>query len=191
MGPQAKAEARPLRSHLVHLGEIHLREHKGRGETQMKMSDDERDNSRRRGTWRLGRIGRAGMEKGDGDKGADERARRREQHVAPMLRVVDDGERGEQVPDAAPRGCRQAAPAQHGVGEQHIDRVGAGGSDDDSRGDQGIDGDRGHRVRSLCLRHVELRGVPDISDCAGDLSACGLVLHCNNGRTVLYAGRGV
>ena len=31
-------------------------------------------------------------------------------------------------------------------GEQHIDRVGAGGGDDDSRGDQGIDGDRGHWV---------------------------------------------
>ena len=42
------------------------------------------------------------MEKGDSDKGADERAERRKDHVAPMVRVVDDGERGEQIPDAAP-----------------------------------------------------------------------------------------
>jgi hypothetical protein len=29
------------------------------------------------------------------------------------------------------------------------------------------------------------------AECAGDLSTCGLVLHCNNGRAVLYARSGL
>jgi hypothetical protein len=128
------------------------------------------------------------MEEGDGDIGADERAERGEYHVAPMMRVVDDGERGEQVPDAAPGGGGQAAAAHHGVGEQHIDRVGAGGGDDDSRGDQGIDLEGGHGWRSLGSRALwRCEIVPDISDCARALSACGLALHCNSDGHDLYA----
>src|SRR5262249_62148114 len=85
-----------------------------------------------------------------------------------------DGERGEQVPDAAPRGRRQAAAAHHGVGEQHIDRVSAGGGDDDSRGDQGIDVEGGHLGRALCLWRLSFEAVRTLAIALGVLRSAGL-----------------
>lgn len=69
-----------------------------------------------------------------------------------MLGIADDGEGGEEVPDAAPCGCGKAAPRGDGGIEEDIDGVCGGGGGCDSECEPGIDGCHGDYLKAVGWR---------------------------------------
>ena len=67
------------------------------------------------------------VERGDRQKTAQPRAHGRENDVSPIRRVADDGESGQQIPEATPVGRGKSSARRNGRVEHHIDRVRHGG----------------------------------------------------------------
>jgi hypothetical protein len=89
---------------------------------------------------RLRRVGdRGAAEESHGEEGADPGAGGGEADVHPILGVADDGEGGEQVPDAAPGGCRDALVRGNGMVEENVDGIGGGCGQENAKSQPRLD----------------------------------------------------
>ncbi len=94
-------------------------------------------------------VGLPRLEEGHGEVGSDPGAEGGEEDVDPVLGVADDGEGGEQVPDAAPGGGGDAAAGGDGGVEEDVDGVGGRSGDENALR---LIRDRDEALRVLLLR---------------------------------------
>lgn len=81
----------------------------------------------------------ASSEVGHGEIGADPGAEGGEEDVDPVFGVADDGEGGEEIPDAAPGSGGDAAAGGDGGVEEDVDGVGGCGGDEYAESEQEIE----------------------------------------------------